>query len=242
MSLGVRLSGVSKRFGARDALTGISCEMPPGVFSVIIGPNGSGKTTLMRLMARLDAPTAGLVEHRDGSGVIAPGLGLMRRLTLIPQRAVMFSTTVEKNVAYGLKARGFQGGELEARVSEALALAGLEGLAHEQAKKISGGEAQRAAIARAYAIRPELLLLDEPTANLDPDGGKLMERVLAKMREEFGTTIVMVTHNLFLARRIGELVFVMDSGRLVEQGLAGDVFGRPRQEFTRSFVSGDIIY
>ncbi|HEY3347868.1 MAG TPA: ATP-binding cassette domain-containing protein [Nitrospirota bacterium] len=242
MSIGARLSGVSKRFGAREALAGISCEMPPGVFSVIIGPNGSGKTTLMRLMARLDAPTAGAVEHYDGSGVITPGLGLMRRMTLIPQRAVMFTTTVEKNVAYGLKARGIKGGELEARVSEALALTGLEGLAHEQAKKISGGEAQRAAIARAYAIRPELLLLDEPTANLDPEGGKLMERVIAKMREEFGTTIVMVTHNLFLARRIGELAFVMDSGRVVEHGLAAEVFGRPRQEFTRRFVSGDIIY
>lgn len=242
MSIGVRLNGVGVSYGARAALKGMTCTFPAGKVSAILGPNGSGKTTLMRAVAGLESFGSGGIEYTDAAGEVSPGLALMRRMTLVSQKAVLFNATVFNNIAYGLKARGLSPDVISERVSEALETGGLAHLAHARAWTLSGGEAQRAALVRAWALRPELLLLDEPTASMDPAGVALAEGLVRRMREERGTTVVVVTHNLFQARRLADNVFLLYGGELVESGETETVFGSPREELTRSFISGKVVY
>lgn len=241
-SLSVRLEKLSRSYGPSAALKGITCEFEPGRINTVIGPNGSGKTTLLRLIARLDSPGSGSITYMDGDSSVPLGISLMRRMTLVSQATVLFNTSLYNNIAYGLKVRGLSPGSVKARVEEALAAVGLNALAHARAGTLSGGEAQRAAFARAYAIRPELALLDEPSANLDPDGVSLMERLVLRMKEEYGTTFVIVTHNLFQARRLADRAFFLYGGELVESGDARVLFGSPREELTRKFLSGEVVY
>ncbi|MBI5696329.1 MAG: phosphate ABC transporter ATP-binding protein [Nitrospirae bacterium] len=242
MSLSVRLDGTGVSYGPRAALKGVTCGFPAGKVSAILGPNGSGKTTLMRAVAGLEVPGSGSIAYLDATGPVLPGLALMRRMTLVSQRAVLFNTTVYNNIAYGLKARGLSAPAIKERVAEALDAGGLSHLAHARAGTLSGGEAQRAALVRAWALRPELLLLDEPTASMDPAGVTLAEGLIHRMRDEDGTTVVMVTHNLFQARRLADRVYLLYAGELVEHGDTGRMFSSPREELTRRFVSGEEVY
>jgi tungstate transport system ATP-binding protein len=242
MSLTVVLKGLNKSYAGKEALKDISCEFTAGKIGAVIGPNGSGKTSLLRLISRLDRPSRGEIAYMSGGGCALPGISLMRRMTLVSQATVLFNTSLYNNIAYGLKARGLPPGSVKARVEEALAAVGLNALAHAQAGTLSGGEAQRAAFARAYALRPELALLDEPSANLDPDGVALMERLVLRMKEEYGTTFVIVTHNLFQARRLADRVFFLYGGELVESGDTRALFGSPKRELTRKFLSGEVVY
>lgn len=242
MSLSVKVEGVTKSFKDRQVLRDVSCSFPEGRISVILGPNGSGKTTLMRAISRLEAPDSGRVEYLDNGEAQGTGPALMRRMTLIAQDPVLFNMTVAGNVAYGLRLRGLPSGEINERVGRSLDAAGVSRLSGARARTLSGGEAQRTALARAFALRPELLLLDEPSANLDPEGVALMESLVRRMKEEFGTTVIMVTHNLFQARRMANEAFLIYGGRLVENGPAAEFFGSPRNELTREFLSGEIIF
>ncbi len=242
MSLGVEVKGVAKSFKGRQVLENISCSFPQGRISVILGPNGSGKTTLLRAISRLEAPDSGRVEYLDNGKPQDRGLALMRRMTLIAQDPVLFNMTVAGNVAYGLRLRGLPSGEINERVGRSLEAAGVSRLSGARARTLSGGEAQRTALARAFALRPEMLLLDEPSANLDPEGVALMESLVRRMKEEFGTTVIMVTHNLFQARRMANEAFLIYGGRLVETGRAAEFFGSPLNELTREFLSGEIIF
>ena len=175
MSLAVELRDIHKAFGEKPVLKGIDALFPQGRTSVIVGPNGSGKTTLMRIIARLERPDFGSVSCTDDGKAVPADLGLMRRQTLVTQGAALFNTSLYENIAYGLKVRGIRPETVRQRVTEALDAGGLSHLSHERALTLSGGEAQRAAVVRAYALRPELILLDEPTANLDPEGVSLVE-------------------------------------------------------------------
>ncbi len=207
-----------------------------------MGPNGSGKTTLLRLAALLETPDDGTVVFSEGDLPIAPGTALMRRMTLVSQTPVLFNTTVFKNMAYGLQLRGCEEGEVKHRVLDALELVGMGNFAGARAASLSGGEAQRVAIARAYALRPELLLLDEPSSNLDPDGGAVFEEILRKMNTEQGTTVVIVTHNLFQARRLAHAAFLMYGGKVVEGGDAAGFFSHPQSAVTAKFISGEMVF
>lgn len=242
MSIGMRLEGVVKGYGGREALRGVTCAFPAGKVSAILGPNGSGKTTLIRIIAGLERPGSGSVEYLDSTGALPPCLGLMRRMTLVSQKAVLFNTTLYNNVAYGLRARGISRDAVKARVAEALAAGGLAHLAHVRAGTLSGGEAQRAALVRAWALRPELLLLDEPTASMDPAGVAIAEGLVRKMRDEHGTTVIVVTHNLFQARRLADRTYLLYDGEMVEYGDTEETFGSPKKELTRRFVSGEAVY
>lgn len=242
MSIRVGVNGLKKSFGGRTVLDGVSCDFPAGGISAVIGPNGSGKTTLLRMVAGLETPDGGLLSYMDGDKEASPGLGLMRRMTYVSQDPLLFSTSLRNNIAYGLWQRGLPAGEVERRVDEALDAAGLRGFSQARAKTLSGGEAQRAAIARAYALGPELVLLDEPASNLDPEGGAWMERLVMKMKDELKATVVLVTHNMFQARRLADRVFFLYGGRLIESGPRDEFFGRPKNELTRKFLAGDVVY
>lgn len=242
MSLTVELRDVVRRYGKMDALAGVSCRFPPGRINVLLGPNGSGKTTLLRLAARLEGPDGGTVVFSDVDGPLTPGVALMRRMTLVSQAPVLFNTSVFNNISYGLRLRGMEEREVKRRAFEALELVAMADFARARATSLSGGEAQRAAIARAYALRPELLLLDEPSSSLDPEGGAVFEEVLKKMNSEQGTTVVIVTHNLFQARRLAHYAFFLYGGRLVEWGEAAGFFERPENGVTAKFISGEMVF
>lgn len=245
MSLTCFLKGISKSYGGRKILEPADYEFPPGKITCIIGPNGSGKSTLLSIASYLEKPDAGTVEYtveyRDGGSSIPAGLSLRRRLTCVTQAPLLFSTTLLKNITYGLKFRDLTNNEIRARANEALLLGGLSHLANAGARTLSGGEAQRAAMVRAYALRPEVIFLDEPFANLDPEGGRLMERLTLKMKND-GAAVVLVTHNLFQARRLSERVYFLFEGRLIESGEADGFFNEPREELTRQFMSGEMLF
>ncbi len=238
MSLGVELSSVSKSYGGREVLKGVTCSFAKGHISAIIGPNGSGKTTLLRLIAKLERPDRGDIGYTDGTD----GPALMKKMTLVSQRPCLFNTTLYNNVAFGLKMRGLPVAEIRARVQDALSASGLAHLAQANARSLSGGEAQRATLARAYALRPELVLLDEPAANLDPEGVDQMERLIQRMRREQGMTALIVTHNMFQARRLADEVCLLYGGELVERGGRDEFFGAPKMELTRKFLAGEVIF
>lgn len=210
----------------------------------IIGPSGAGKTTLLRIINLLTKPDRGELYY-GGHPVPAAGpgrLALQRKMTLVFQEPLLFKTTVWENVAYGLKARGCPRQLVARRVDSLLEQVGLRERAQQRADTLSGGEAQRVALARAVAFEPELLLLDEPTANLDPANVELMEKLILELHRKTAITVVMVTHNIFQARRIAGRVIFLYAGRIVEGGETEKIFTAPQDERTRAFIEGRMIY
>jgi tungstate transport system ATP-binding protein len=164
-------------------------------------------------------------------------------VTTVFQRPVLLQRTVEANVAYGLRLRGGQGAkEAAKRVTQSLQEVGLAELARAPARTLSGGEAQRVALARAMVLAPDALLLDEPTANLDPYNVALIEQIVRRLNQEHGTTIVLVTHNVFQAHRLATRVALLLEGRIVEAADAKSFFERPQDPRTAAFVRGDMVY
>ncbi len=162
-------------------------------------------------------------------------------MSLVFQKTILFRENVWNNVTYGLKARGYKKPEINERVETLLEQVGLKELAWRRADTLSGGEAQRVAIARAVAFDPELLLLDEPTANLDPYNIELIEEMIKKLNRSKTITVVIVTHNVFQARRITDEVIFIDRGNIVEMGPAEKIFTGPDHEKTRLYVEGKVI-
>jgi tungstate transport system ATP-binding protein len=196
------LQGVTVRYGARTVLAVDQLAIRRGEILSVVGPSGAGKSTLLRLLNFLQPPTSGKI-HFDGilfSADQAATLAMRRRVTTVFQRPVLLRRSVEANVAYGLHLRGQR--EETAVLRATLASVGLAELARQPARTLSGGEAQRVALARALVLRPDALLLDEPTANLDPYNVGLIEQNIARLNQEQQTTIVLVTHNLHQARRL----------------------------------------
>ena len=211
----------------------------------IIGPSGAGKSTLLRLVNMLEPPTGGEVyfQGRPISINVNGRADVARReMTLVFQKPLLFGTSVEENVAFGLKARRFAREEIRERVDILLGKVGLREFARRHAATLSGGEAQRVALARAVAFEPALLLLDEPTANLDPSNVELIERLIMDLNRETAMTIIMVTHNIFQARRIAQEVIFMHEGRIIEAGETEKVFTSPEDSRTRAFVEGLMVY
>ena len=167
-------------------------------------------------------------------------MGVRRQVTTVFQRPVLLNRTVAANVTYGLKLRGVR--ESSALVRSALERVGLYDLARQQARTLSGGEAQRVALARAMILRPEVLLLDEPTANLDPYNVGLIEDIVRGLNGENGTAVVLVTHNVFQARRLADRVGLLLDGRLIEVADVDTFFGSPIDPRTAAFVRGELVY
>jgi len=224
---------------ARVVLDLDELDIAAGEVLAVVGPSGAGKSTLLRLLNFLERPTGGTIEFEGQPIAGDPPLEVLRRVTTVFQRPLMLSRTVYDNVAFGLRLRGQPA---SGRVEAALAEVGLEALARSPAGRLSGGEMQRAALARALVLNPAVLLLDEPTANLDPNNIGLIETILRRQNEARGTTLVVVTHNIFQARRVAGRVALLLAGRLVEAAPTDDFFTRPRDPRTAAFVRGDMVY
>jgi len=220
------LKNVTKTFGEKTVLASVNLQVFNGEILALLGPNGSGKTTLLKILASLLKPTEGEI-HFCGAKVTDQNVEKMRmESTLVFQKTVLFSTTVYDNIAYGLRIRGAEKKEIDDKVAQVLKLVRLEGCEKRPARKLSGGEQQRVALARALALNTKLLLLDEPTANLDPKNARIIEEVIATTNQELKTTIVMATHNMFQAKSLPHRIALMEDGRISEVGTSTEIFGR----------------
>ncbi|HEU4753290.1 MAG TPA: ATP-binding cassette domain-containing protein [Armatimonadota bacterium] len=228
-----RLAGVEMARGGRTLLRVPSLEIAPGAVTAVVGPSGAGKSTLLRLLAGLETPDRGTV--RAGEAPPVPG-----RIVMLFQRPVLFRGTVLENAAAGLRLRGRRDPLAKARPW--LERLGLAEKAHRPVSTLSGGEYQRVALARALAVEPEVLLLDEPTASLDPENVRLIERLVAATRTETGMTVVWVTHNPFQAQRVADSALLLLEGEVVEHSPAAAFFGEEAQPRTRDFLGGRLIW
>jgi tungstate transport system ATP-binding protein len=235
------LKNLVKSYGGREVVRVDSLAIKRGEIFAIVGPSGAGKSTLLRLLDFLELPTQGMLTF-DGYTVngLIPPLSIRRRSTTVFQRPVLLNNSVFDNVSYGLRIRGRR--NWEKQVVEAIEMVGLKEFANASALTLSGGEAQRVALARALVVEPEVLLLDEPTANLDPYNVRLIEEIIRNLNERRGTTIVLVTHNVFQARRLAHRAALMLEGRVIEVAPVGVFFESPSDPRTASFVSGDMVY
>jgi len=210
-----------------------------GEVLALVGPSGACKSTLLRLLNFLEHPTAGRIIYQGQAINGSAPLPVRRQVTTVFQRPMLLKTSVHANVAYGLRLRGQR---VDGQVHDILARVGLEQMARSSAHKLSGGEMQRVALARALVIDPAVLLLDEPTANLDPYNIGLIEDIVRQHNRERGTTVVLVTHNVFQARRLADRVGLILSGRLVEVANTPTFFDAPSDPRTAAFVRGDMVY
>jgi tungstate transport system ATP-binding protein len=210
----------------------------------IIGPSGSGKSTFLRLVNLLEVPTKGKIYFKNEAISVNGRTDIPARqeMTMVFQKPLLFRTSVAENIAYGLKARRFAKEEIKVRVETLLEKVGLRDFANRHAGTLSGGEAQRVALARAVAFEPALLLMDEPTANLDPSNVELIERLIMDLNRNTDMTIVLVTHNIFQARRVAQDVIFLHEGRIVEMGATEKMFSSPEDPRTRAFVEGRMIF
>jgi len=225
----IELKGVTKRYGEITTLDGVSLGVGEKEVFTVLGPNGSGKTTMLRIMASIEEPTSGEVFF-EGEKINDKNRGqARRRSTMVFQKTALFKTTVYKNVAYGLKLRGCSRREIDEKVEEALALVKLRGYEKRPAKKLSGGEQQRVSLARALALNTDLLLLDEPTANLDPKNVSIIEETISRVNREYDTTIVMATHNMFQAETLTTRVALLLGGKIAQIGAPGEIFRGPSE-------------
>jgi tungstate transport system ATP-binding protein len=232
------VEGLQRGYGGHWRLDLPTLEVRSGELLAILGPTGAGKSTLLRLLHFLDAPEAGRLLYQGRPISFPAPLEVRRSIGMIFQRPLMLSGSVRDNVAIGLRLRG----EREARrVDDLLRRFKLEHLSRREARLISGGEMQRLALARALACRPQVLLLDEPAASLDPGHVAVVEGIIRDAHREDGTTIVLATHNLGQARRLAQRVGLLVDGRLVEIGETQDFFDRPRHALTAAYLRGDLL-
>ncbi len=237
-----QLRNVIKAYNGRRVLNIPNLDIRRGEVFAIVGPSGAGKSTLLRLLNFLEPPDSGVVGfggHEYGPGQTMP-LELRRRVTTVFQSAALLNRSVWDNVRYGLWVRGNP--DSTGLVQDTLRKVGLSAFARQRARTLSGGEAQRVALARAMVLELDALLLDEPTANLDPHNVALIEDIVRSLNREKGTTLVLVTHNIFQARRLADRVGLMLDGRLIEVADAETFFERPTDPRTTAFVRGEMVY
>lgn len=220
--------------GGRQIIQSLSCEIGAGTRTVILGPNGAGKSVLMRLCHGLLTPTAGRVTWRnDGIAHRARGQAM------VFQRPVMLRRSAIANVIYALKLAGMAPMECRLRAEDVLDAVGLANMADRPARVLSGGEQQRLALARAWALGPEVLFLDEPTANLDPNATRDIESIIGAIHAS-GAKIIMTTHSLGQARRLGDEILFLSNGRLIERAPVDEFFKQPQSPEAASFLRGEL--
>jgi ABC-type Fe3+/spermidine/putrescine transport system ATPase subunit len=233
----VRLEGVTKRFGGTTAVRDVTLEIRPGEFFSLLGPSGCGKTTLLRMIAGFEQPDEGriFIGEKD-----VTGLPPQRRPTaMVFQSYALFPTmSVAENVAYGLRVRRVGREERRRQVEEALARVELSGLGPRPVTRLSGGQQQRVALARALAVRPDVLLFDEPLSNLDVALREQTRRELKVLQHRLGTTSLYVTHDQQEALALSDRLAVMRAGRIVQVGAPEALYGAPETAFVAQFLGG----
>ncbi len=231
----LRLQNLGLRAGDHDLLQNISADLAARGISVVLGPNGAGKTLLLRLCHGLLRPTAGRVRWGALSPSQAGG-----RIAMVFQHPLLMRRSVLANVSFALAARGVPWRERRPRAMAALIETGLESMARRPARRLSGGERQRLGIARVLAMGSDIVLLDEPSANLDPEATHRVEQLVARLRER-GGKVIMTTHDLGQARRLADEVLFLHQGRLLEQAAAADFFAGARTPQARAFLAGELL-
>ncbi len=239
----IETADLCQKYSERDILKNVNIRVDRGEVFALIGPTGAGKTTLLRLLDLLDAPTSGRI-YFDGSEVTESGsrrLTARRRMAFVLQKPVVFNTSVYDNIACGLKWRGVGKNDLRAKVNNVLEMVGLSAAKKQNARTLSGGEVQRVAIARAIVTEPEVLLLDEPTANLDPVSTSRTEDLIKDIIHRYQTTIMMATHDMSQSQRLADRVAMLFDGEIRQTGDWREVFNSPRNREIADFVGVENI-
>ena len=232
---GIKVEGATKRFGDFVALNDVSIDVPDGSLTALLGPSGSGKSTLLRLIAGLETPDAGrvLLAGKDVSNVSVQDRGVG---FVFQHYAAFKHMTVRDNVAFALKIRKVPRDLIKQRVKELMKLVHLQGMAHRYPSQLSGGQRQRMALARALAVEPKVLLLDEPFGALDATVRKDLRQWLRRLHEEVSVTTIFITHDQEEAMDIAEQIAVMNDGRLEQTGSPTELYEHPSSEFVMGFV------
>ncbi len=230
----LQVRGVGFSAGGKQIIADVSFTLSDTSCTLILGPNGAGKSVLLRLLHGLLTPTSGSIRWDDLAPVKA-----RRYQGMVFQRPVVLRRSVLGNLKHALAVRKTPHADRERLAQEALAMAGIETHARQPARTLSGGEQQRLAIARAWMLAPEVLLLDEPTSNLDPAATAAIERLIQQVKAQ-GTRIIMTTHDIGQARRLATEVLFLHQGRLLEHSAAGKFFAGPATRAATSFIGGDL--
>ncbi len=231
----IRFENIKKTYDGKTVLDLGKGMIKSGKRTAIIGPNGAGKSTFVKIIAGIEKADCGSIWYGDKTEFP------QKDVTLVFQKPYLLSTTVEKNIAYPLKLRGYDEEYIDLRVTELLEELNLTQFRKTKAWKLSGGETQKVALARALAFEPKLLLLDEPTANIDPVTTYEIEQMLVRIGEKQDTTIVLITHNLAQAKRTCNEVMMFHEGKLVECGECRKILSEPEHKETDRFIRGELL-
>jgi len=238
LSVSMEIVDLQKKYRTVKALKSVSMELQGNKIIALLGVNGAGKTTLMRILAGLENPDHGQIIFNNQN----TGQKELRQIsTLVFQKTAMFAMNVYENLAYGLKIRKVPKKEIPKRIIDSLQTVRLVGFEKRRAKKLSGGEQQRLALARAFLLDSQVLLLDEPTANLDPNSATIIEKAIIDQKRN-QRIIIMATHNLNQARRVADETVHIHNGEIVEIAKTEDFFENPKSEITRKFINGELDF
>ena len=234
----IEAHGIRKHYGDLEVLHDVDLSVEEGEIVGLIGPSGSGKSTLLRILDLIEPANEGNLSIFGIDTVKERGrwLDLRRRMGMLFQRPIVFNASVYDNVAMGLRYRSAPGDEIDRKVKEALEAVGLSRYMKSRATDLSGGEQQRVALSRVLVTEPKILFLDEPTANLDPGSTATIERIVAGLNRETGTTVLISTHDLSQGQRLAHRIAVMVDGTIAQTGASGEVFRSPRDREIARFV------
>jgi tungstate transport system ATP-binding protein len=238
LTASLQLQNLKKTYRDVEALKSISLNLKGNKIVVLLGVNGAGKSTLMRIISGLENPDSGEILFSDKK---INSRALREISTLVFQKTAMFTMNVYGNLAYGLKIRRIPKELIAEKISANLSEVKLSGFEKRRAKKLSGGEQQRVSLARAFMLNPDILLLDEPTANLDPNSAIIIEKAIIRKKSD-DRIIVMATHNLSQARRLADEIVHIYDGEIVEVAETEAFFENPRSEISRKFVNGELEF
>jgi tungstate transport system ATP-binding protein len=237
MSL-IEVAGLTHSYSEREVLQDLNLGIGRGEVFALIGPTGAGKTTLLRIIDLLEVPSAGEI-YFEGKCIPRSGrqrLEIRRRMSFIQQKPQVFNSSVYDNIACGLRWRREEKNKIAEKVDHVVEMVGLEGYKNRNARTLSGGEAQRVALARSLVLEPEVLLLDEPTANLDPTSTDKIEQLISYVARQRNTTMIMATHVMSQGQQLADRIGVLLNGRLVQTGNATGIFHSPRNEEVANLV------
>lgn len=235
--MNLSIKNITKEYHNKCVLDIDNLHIQKGQIIGIVGANGAGKSTLVKIIGGMEKASEGKLIYQGQHDFNK----IYKEVTLVFQHPYLLATSVYNNIAYPLKIRKFKSSEIKNRVNALMQEMGIKNLAKQRSNTLSGGERQKVALARALIFNPSLLLLDEPTANIDPNSMTIMENMIKKVNKSKGTTIIIVTHNLAQAKRLCEKVIVMDKGKIIEEGEVEKVMLNPQNIVTRNLINKEII-